>query len=460
MKSFSFRVGTLVLALILCGCASTAYKAPSSNTAQPLLLPVKIVAQIDQDFQGYTESLDKRVGAAIYSRYQALLKNSPDYVPALRGLYSFYYFNAQLPTGAYLTQAESMAGLNLVYARLPALIRNEYYPPSFALYQRNAAIQASNPAVVSNELLLKNLRMAIQEAPENATARAILAEQLVTMGHAIVAKAVLYEAASYAPDEELYPYTLANYFYQTALDQACVQDNSEALRPALSLYRKTLNINSDADVHYQMGVIYGVLGLMPLMLNEAAVLAKKDDVSSLWQAAYLYVYGGNLSTAKRIFEQAATMADLKSQPQGRAYIDYLMLTRQWQAAVKHYPEYLQAKYALGSYDLLLASLMAAVAHAENRNVSFDDAWPKSSQLSYHHPWPVALFDVMAGDKDYQALAEQVEGNRCHQAQLHFYAGFNAWLNSDFAQAKQHVQKLSALKLPFSLESLLAETLLQ
>ena len=91
---------------------------------------------------------------------------------------------------------------------------------------------------------------------------------------------------------------------------------------------------------------------------------------------------------------------------------------------------------------------------------FDDAWPKSSQLSYHHPWPVALFDVMAGDKDYQALAEQVEGNRCYQSQLHFYAGFNAWLNNDFDQAKQHAQKVKALKLPFSLESLLAETLLQ
>ena len=459
MKLLSLRAGSFVLALILCGCASTAYKPPSTN-ASPPLLPVKIVAQIDQDFQSYTQSLDKRVGASIYSRYQALLKTSPGYVPALRGLYSFYYFNAQLPTGAYLTLSESMAGLNQLYTRLPALIRNEYYPPTFALYQRNAAIQSSSPASVSNELLLKNLRMAIQEAPENATARAILAEQLVAMGHAGVAKAVLYEAASYAPDEELYPYTLANYFYQTAIDQACVQDNSEALRPALSLYRNTLKINSDADVHYQMGVIYGVLGLMPLMLNEAAVLAKKDDVPSLWQAAYLYVYGGNLGAAKRLFERAANAADLQSQPQGRAYIDYLMLTGQWQAAVKHYPEFLQAKYALGSYDLLLASLMAAVAHGDNKNISFDDAWPKSSQLSYHHPWPVALFDVMAGDKDYQALAEQVEGNRCYQSQLHFYAGFNAWLNNDFDQAKQHAQKVKALKLPFSLESLLAETLLQ
>ena len=459
MSQLLVRVYIAISVLFLAACANTQHKALPKNTSWPLL-PINAVTHIDKDVQVYLQTPSENLGRTILQGYKKLLDASPGYVPALRGLYSFYYLNAQMLENTLLSYSQSWAGLARLYPQLPPLIQREYFPPAFAAYQRNVAIKALKPATITDRLLLHNLLLAVQESPLNATVRSVLAEHLMAMGHDMLAEATLVEAARNDPLESLYPHTLANILYQNALEKSCIQDETDVLMPALSLYRKTLAINPAADVHYPVGIIYGVLGLNPLMLNEAAILAGQAELTSLWQAAYLYIYSGELDKAKQVFEAANKIADLKTQPQGRAYIDYLMLTGQWSAAVEYYPSYLNAKYTLGSYDVLLAGLMAAVAHGEDEAITFEDAWPKSNELSRRNPWSALLFELMIGDKAYSDVLENIEGDRCQRTQLGFYAGFNAWVNDDEIELQKHLSNIKALKLPFSLESLLAKTLLE
>lgn len=459
MSHFLARIFIAVTALCLVACASTEHKVLPTNI-HGALLPINTVTQIDKDVQVYLQAPSDHLGRTILQGYKGLLDASPGYVPALRGLYSFYYLNAQMLDNTLLSYKESWAGLSHVYPKLPPLIQREYFPPAFAAYQRNVAIKVLKPAAITDRLLLQNLLLAVQDSPLNATVRSVFAEHLMVMGHEMLAEATLVEAARNDPLEPLYLNTLANHLYQNALEKPCIQDEADALMPALSLYRKVLEINPDADVHYPVGIIYGVLGLTPLMLNEAAMLANKAELTSLWQAAYLYIYSGELDKAKQVFEQANKIADLKTQPQGRAYIDYLMLTEQWSLAVEYYPGYISAKYPLGSYDVLLAGLIAAVAHAEDEAITFDDVWPKSSQLSHNNPWSALLFQLMNGDTFYGDILKDNDSDRCQLAQLDFYAGFNAWVNDDIIALQKHLSRLKALKLAFSLESLLAETLLE
>ncbi|HEY7772145.1 MAG TPA: hypothetical protein VIC26_03120 [Marinagarivorans sp.] len=452
-------IGIVLFVAAACtGCASTSHKAVNdSETA--LYIPAQKVALLNGKFEQFAQSPERDLAKQIINGYQKILEQTPNYVPALRGLYSFYYFDAQKVEPFWQERDKSLATLEALYRRLPPLVRREHYPPSFADYQRDSVRTSLGRAPMSQTQALAALLAALKDEPRNAMIRTIFAEHIDQMGFGVISQAVLVEAMRSQPNEDIFPHAMANLLYQRALDNPCVQDDAQTLRPALAYYREALSLNPDARVHSDLGVIYGLLGLQPLMVNEAAALVRQGDLKSLWQAGYLYLYGGNIDKAGHAFNAADKLASLKRQPQGRTYIDYLMVTNQWDKAAEYYPDYLRSKTALDSYDLLLASMIATVAYSENDEIAFENVWLPPRQVTLRSPWPETLLDLTWGEVSVDAVASNLQNTRCNVAQLHFYAGFNAMLQGDQPALKQHADLVDEQSLMFSLESVLAKTLL-
>ncbi len=427
---------------------------PPTASAEAFRLPHQRAADLAARLDHLIETPSQAQFHAIETGYQTLLTESPDYLPAERGLYSLYYFAVQSGLFGALQQAERLEVLREQFNKLPPGGRQDFYPPDFAQLQ-----WLSQQKPVDEEQLYQAILKGAKQAPQNAEAQRLLGQQWTDRGFPRLAVAQL--TPWFKRDSESFRASLAYANQRVALQADCVYDERDHLKTAISLYKPLVKSVPKPEWHASLGQLYGFLGHVDLARDQAKRLAATGSQAALWQAAALLTRLGDPS-AQALFDQLDQLDPrglVASSPYNRSYIEQLMFLGQTNEAIRLFPGYLKAQGLASRSDPWLLWVLWQESLRSDKPVSPDDLWPEGVKRSKPTVWGEYLFmhlwDPDKAASDWQEAAV----SSCQLAERELILGYEAYFADDRLQAERHWQAVAALDLPLSFESLLAKSLL-
>ena len=473
INSITYKTLLYCAIILFYGCSTQPTKTDSVSD-----FPAEKVKSLDNQLEKIfnNEELNIKKAKKLQGEYQSLLSISPEYSPAQVSLYrlSLEIEVAEFDIDNEKKIIDSQRQLIRMYLKMPKALRRELLPPTMVLYQAKFPdyVLSSNiwlssqyyiatgkmPRKVTKDDLYELILLSAKASPENFMVRAMAAEHAFDTGHPSFGISALKEVMVESPNSALAPAMLAEYYFKEAWDSACPNEHKESLKESLAYYKITLERNPEASlkIRNNTSLIYALLGLKPLALNEAKILAESNDFASLWRAAYVYVYYKKIDLAQAAFDKAGKIENFISKPRGRGYVDFLMASGRWNEAAEAYKSYLANRGAITSWDTLYAALIAKKLKSMGQDVEYADIRRASSKRKTgKYDWPETLNKILHGEDESPKIT-----NTCDQLRLDFYKGASAVLNQgDYDAGQKAAEAISGSEMNFFLEAQIFEEVL-
>lgn len=435
------RLSVLALVGLLVGCVGIGREPDDPATvelrAQIAKTPNNVQLQnelLKSYFKRYGTSKTPSARNATIEQARTVLRLAPSDVRAQAVLYALLVDQA-----IQERDASVIPELVTLFSAQPALHNIPIPPPSAVDAMVELAHLHKGDSLAAPRM---KLLRALQEKPDDITARLILANIYTQENHRELALSMLQQAANLAPDNYRVQLLLGEAYDAQAHAASCAPQQTDDIDRSIKAFRSAVKLEPDKGIlHGVLADAYMLRGQEELYLFETRELVRLEPSSPVAQVelADALARTDQVDEAITIYERLLRKNPKYSYAARELARSYLEIG-QWQQSRDSWKQFRALTSQPYFYGLILESA-AAQLDPHNDNDSRLLSGVNRGLLSM---WEQKLLDYERGQISEDSLLADAN-DVCKQTEAEYYVGLHYYQNGEVQSARTHWQKVVKLR---------------